>query len=183
MTRRHSLPIALLTIAACAPAPARTMPGPMLGGSASSAPERINAPGVPSLEGIPQAVRVGFTVYVSGMVPVDSAGRIVGGSDLGAQTRQLLSNLDAVVRAARGVPGDVVKVTLYLKDATPETISSARATLLEGFDKLTPPALTVVGVAALPEPSMRVMLDATAVLRSEYPDRNRVGASRPRGNP
>lgn len=171
-------PAALLIVAACTPAPARTMPGPMMGAPASSAPERIVAPGVPSLEGIPQAVRVGFTVYVSGMVPVDSAGNIVGGNDLTAQTRQLLVNLDAVVKAARGVPGDVVKVTLYLKDATPETISAARATLLEGLDKLTPPALTVVGVAALPEPSMKVMLDATAVLRSEYPDRTRAGGNR-----
>lgn len=173
------LPLLLLA-AACSPAPARTLPGPMMGIPSSSTPERIVAPGVPSLEGIPQAVRVGFTVYVSGMVPVDSAGSIVGNGDLVAQTRQLLVNLDAVVKAARGVPGDVVKVTLYLKDATPETISTARATLLEGLDKLTPPALTVVGVAALPEPSMRVMLDATAVLRSEYPDRTRTRGNRPR---
>ncbi|MEO5799507.1 MAG: RidA family protein [Gemmatimonadales bacterium] len=171
------LPLVLLAFAACSPAPARTMPGPLAGAPVSSAPVRITAPGVPSLEGIPQAVRVGFTVYVSGMVPVDSAGSIVGSGDLAAQTRQLLVNLDAVVRAAHGVPGDVVKVTLYLKDATPESISTARAALLDGLDKLTPPALTVVGVAALPEPSMRVMLDATAVLRSEFPDRTRAGAA------
>ncbi|MES2304937.1 MAG: RidA family protein [Gemmatimonadota bacterium] len=176
------LPLVLVGLAACSPAPARTLPGPMAGIPVSSAPTRITAPGVPSLEGIPQAVRVGFTVYVSGMVPVDSAGNIIGSGDLAAQTRQLLVNLDAVVRAAHGVPGDVVKVTLYLKDATPETISTARAALLDGLDKLTPPALTVVGVAALPEPSMRVMLDATAVLRSEYPDRTRPGgAGRSRG--
>lgn len=174
------LPLLVIAVAACSPAPARTLPGPMMGIPSSSAPERIFAPGVPSLEGIPQAVRVGLTVYVSGMVPVDSAGSIVGNGDIATQTRQLLVNLDAVVKAARGVPGDVVKVTLYLKDATPETISAARASLLEGLDKLTPPALTVVGVAALPEPSMRVMLDATAVLRSEYPDRSRTGGNRPR---
>lgn len=147
-------------------------------GAPASAPERITAPGVPALEGIPQAVRVGFTVYVSGMVPVDSAGRIVGAGDLTAQTRQVLANLDAVVRAARGVPGDVVKVTLYLKDATPEAITAVRAALLDGLDRLTPPALTVVGVAALPEPAMRVMIDATAQLRSEYPDRSRMGEAR-----
>lgn len=173
MTPRFAVLPVLLTLA-CSPSPARTMPGPYVGAPVSSAPERITAANVPSLEGIPQAVRVGLTVYVSGMVPVDSAGRMVGGADITAQTRQLLTNLDAVVRAARGVPGDVVKVTLYLRDANPESISAARAALLDGLDKITPPALTVVGVATLPEAPMRVMLDATAVLRSEYPDRSRM---------
>ncbi|MEP6590248.1 MAG: RidA family protein [Gemmatimonadota bacterium] len=136
----------------------------------------MTAPSVPSLEGIPQAVRVGLTVYVSGMVPVDSAGRIVAAEDLDAQVRQAVTNLNAVVRAARGLPGDVVKVTLYLKDPSPAAIATARAALLNGLDRLTPPALTVVGVASLPEPGMRVMLDATAQLRSEFPDRARMAS-------
>ncbi|MBK6496622.1 MAG: RidA family protein [Gemmatimonadetes bacterium] len=37
-----------------------------------------------------------------------------------------------------------------------------------------PPALTVVGVSALPEAAMRVMIEGTAQLRSEFPDRNRM---------
>lgn len=179
MTRRPFVAAALALVAACATQPqARTMPIPM-GLSPSSTPERITAAAVPALEGVPQGVRIGLTVYVSGMVPVDSAGRIVGGSDLAAQTRQATDNLIAVVKAARGVPGDVVKVTIYLRDATPDAIATVRAALLGALDHTTPPALTVVGVAALPEPSMRVMIDGTAQLRSEFPDRARMGAGAP----
>lgn len=166
--------LSLSLVAACSTAPQRGRPGGFGVSPLVSAPERITAPSVPSLEGIPQAVRVGLTVYVSGMVPVDSAGQIVGANNLAAQVRQSVANLNAVVKAARGLPGDVVKVTLYLRNAAPEEVATARAALLDGLDKLTPPALTVVGVASLPEPAMRVMLDATAQLRSEFPDRARM---------
>ncbi|MES2124477.1 MAG: RidA family protein [Gemmatimonadota bacterium] len=171
--------ISLTLVAACSAAPQRGRPGGFGAVPLASTPERVTAPSVPSLEGIPQAVRVGLTVYVSGMVPVDSAGQIIGAGDLAAQVRQSVANLNAVVRAARGLPGDVVKVTLYLRNATPEEVAGARAALLAGLDTLTPPALTVVGVASLPEPAMRVMLDATAQLRSEFPDRARMGEQRP----
>ena len=178
MTSRR-IPIALLLTLACAPTAPGGMPGPMTGTANSSTPERIIAPSVPVLEGMPHAVRVGLVVYVSGMVPVDSAGQIIGAGDLIAQTRQVVANLRAVVRTAHGLPGDVMKVTVYLKDATPGAIDTVRATMLENLDRLTLPAVTIVGVASLPEPAMRVMIDATAHLRSEFPDRARMGGAPP----
>lgn len=177
MSRLISL--ALLLTLACAPTAPRAAPGPMAGPSGSATPERITSPSVPVLEGIPHAVRVGLVVYVSGMVPVDSAGQIIGAGDLIAQTRQVVANLRAVMRTARGVPGDVVKVTVYLKDATPGAVDTVRATMLENLDQLTLPAVTIVGVTSLPEPAMRVMIDATAHLRSEFPDRARMGGAPP----
>lgn len=164
----------LATLAACAPAqPPRALPGPATA-IPTAVPERITAPTVPTLEGFPQAVRVGFTVHVAGMVPVDSAGRLVGGGDLAAQTRQALANLAAVVRAARGVPGDVVRITVYLRDASAANVALVRTAVLDALDRATPPALTVVGVTGLPEAGMLVMVDGTAQLRSEFPDRTRM---------
>ncbi len=159
-----------LTLTACAPPAPRTPPGVMP--TPSATPERIVAPSVPTLDGMPAAVRVGFTVQVSGMVPVDSAGRLVG-TDLNGQVRQALGNFVTVVRAARGVPGDVVRLTVYLRDPSTEAVETVRTAILDVLGKDAPPALTVVGVSALPEAAMRVMIEGTAQLRSEFPDRTR----------
>ena len=151
------------------------MPGGMPMAGAPSAPQQIISPEVPVLEGLPHAVKIGYTVYVSAMVPLDSTGRLVGAGDLTAQTRQALVNLGAVMRAARGVPGDVVRATVYVRELTPEKVAVIRREILDGLDHAAPPALTVVGVSAFAEPGIEVMIDATGQLRSDYPDRSRLG--------
>ncbi len=171
------LPLALgIALAGCAPAP-RQDRGALSPAPVSPVPQAVRAPEVPALEGIPQAVRVGLTVYLSGMVPVDSAGRIIG-TTVGEQARQAMANLAAVVRAAHGVRGDVVRVTIYLRDASPANVEAARAAVLAALDPNSPPAVTVIGVTQLPEATMQVMLDGIAQLRSEFPDRNRMAAGR-----
>src|SRR4029077_9859389 len=62
------------------------------------------------------AVRAGELLFVSGVVPVDGEGRLVGGDDVVAQARQVLANLGAVLAAAGATFADVVKVTVYLAD-------------------------------------------------------------------
>jgi len=78
-----------------------------------------------------------------------------------------------VVRAARGVPGDVVRLTVYLRDPSAEAVETIRRAVLEVLGSDAPPALTVVGMTAMPEPAMRVMIEGVAQLRSEFPDRTR----------
>ena len=71
-------------------------------------------------------------------------------------------------------PGDIIQMTAYVRDLTPEAAESVRATILEMGDATAPLALTIVGVDALAETAMRVMLVGTAQLRSEFPDRTRI---------
>lgn len=151
------------------------MPGGMSGFGAPSTPQQIVAPDVPVLEGLPHAVRVGYTVYVSAMVPLDSTGRLVGPGDLTAQTRQVLANLGAVMRAAKGVPGDVVRATVYARDLTPDKVLLIRKEVLDQLDHASPPALTIVGVSGFAEPGIEVEIEATGQLRGDYPDRSRMG--------
>ncbi len=171
MSLIHATPLIAFALfaAACAPPQQRGMP---VVPAPSAVPERIAAPSVPTLDGMPAAVRVGFAVHVSGMVPVDSAGRLVG-TDLAGQARQALGNFVTVVRAARGVPGDVVRLTVYLRDPSPDAVETIRRAVIEVLGGDAPPALTVVGTTALPEPAMRVMIEGVAQLRSEFPDRMR----------
>jgi enamine deaminase RidA (YjgF/YER057c/UK114 family) len=151
------------------------MPGAMAAMGAPNVPQQVIAPDVPVLEGLPHAVRIGYTVYVSAMVPLDSTGKLIGSGDLGAQTRQALANLGAVMRAAHGVPGDVVRATVYVREITPEKVLMIRKEVLDGLDRAFPPALTIVGVSAFAEPGIEVEIEATGQLRGDYPDRSRLG--------
>lgn len=63
-----------------------------------------------------QAVVKDGTVYVSGQGPVDpNTGEVVS-EDIREQTRQTLSNVEAVLRAADASLSDIVKVTVFVTD-------------------------------------------------------------------
>ena len=62
------------------------------------------------------AVRAGDFVYVSGQVPVDANGELVGGG-IEAQTRQVLENVRAALALAGADFDDVCKCTIWQDDA------------------------------------------------------------------
>ena len=61
-----------------------------------------------------QAIAAGNTIYVSGQIPIDPATGSFSGDDIVTQTRQSLTNLKAILRAAGADMGNVVKTTVYL---------------------------------------------------------------------
>ena len=61
-----------------------------------------------------QAIKAGNTIYVSGQLPIDPATGAFAGADIAAQTRQSLTNLKNILKAAGADMCDVVKVTVYL---------------------------------------------------------------------
>jgi len=62
-----------------------------------------------------QARRAGGFLFVSGQVPFDVKGNLVG-PGIVEQTRAALSNVQAIVEAAGATLADVVKVNVYLTD-------------------------------------------------------------------
>jgi enamine deaminase RidA (YjgF/YER057c/UK114 family) len=136
-------------------------------------PQTVPTTGVPQLPGFSTAVKVGNTVYLSGQVPLDSAGRLVGRGDLGAQAVQMFANLAQVIRAARGVPADLVQLTVYVVGYDTSAAGVVRRSVEPYLEPGVPPALTIVGVATLPEPGMLIAADGIAVLRGQLPDKTR----------
>ena len=61
-----------------------------------------------------QGVRVGSTIYVSGMAGIDPATSKMAGATIQEQTRQALYNCKAIVEAGGGTLEDVVHVTVLL---------------------------------------------------------------------
>jgi 2-iminobutanoate/2-iminopropanoate deaminase len=105
------------------------------------------AEGAVSVGPYSHAVDAGFFVVCSGQTPLDSAtGKLVEG-DVAEQTRQVFTNLWAVLEAARLTPDDVVKANVYLVDMAdfPAMNSVYAEMFAEPY-----PARTTIGVASLP---------------------------------
>ncbi len=109
------------------------------------------------------AVRAeGPLLFVSGVVPVDGAGRLAGGDDVVAQARQVFANLGAVLAAGGATFGDVVKVTVFLTDVDDRApINTVRQ---EVFGE-TRPASTLVEISGLAIPGAKIEVEAVAVVR------------------
>jgi 2-iminobutanoate/2-iminopropanoate deaminase len=107
------------------------------------------------------AVRAGDLPFVSGIVPVDARGALVGGGDVVEQARQVFRNLADVLAAGGAGPRDVVKVTVFLTDVDDRPrINPVRAE----FFGATRPASTLVEVSRLAVPGARIEVEAVAVL-------------------
>ncbi len=62
-----------------------------------------------------QAVKAGCFVFVAGQIPLDpSTGKLV--EDFEEAARRALENVKAILEAAGATLGDVVKVTVYIRD-------------------------------------------------------------------
>ena len=106
-----------------------------------------------------QAVKVGEMVFVSGQIPIDPAtGDIVQG-DIKAQTRQVLTNLNAVLTAAGSSLEKTVKTTVYITNM--DEFSQVNEVYSEFFTDQ-PPARACVEVSRLPK-GVAVEIDAIAI--------------------
>jgi reactive intermediate/imine deaminase len=109
------------------------------------------------------AVEAGGFVHVSGMLPVNADGELVGDDDVIAQAEQVLRNVGTVLEAAGLTFHDVVKVGVYVRDmADRELINTVR----RRYFGEARPASTLVEVSALAHPGALVEIDAVAVVPS-----------------
>lgn len=98
-----------------------------------------------------QAIRVGQFIYTSGQIPLDPATAEIVGSDVQAQTHQVLQNLQAVLQSAGSSLKSVIKTTVFLSTMNDfQAMNTIYATYFQG----TPPARTTVAVAELPRKAL-----------------------------
>jgi len=120
--------------------------------------QRVQTDRAPSAIGpYSQAVIADGWVFVSGQIPLTPSGELIEGG-IGAQTRQALSNLRAVLQAAGADLKDVVQVTAYLADMN--DFAGFNEVYAEFFGEPYP-ARAVVEVARLPK-DVKVEVACTA---------------------
>jgi reactive intermediate/imine deaminase len=125
----------------------------------------VRPAGMPPVNGYSHAVAfAGTAVAVSGQVPLDEAGKVVGEDDAEAQTRQVFANLRSALAAARTDMEHVVKLTVLLTDLA--DLAAFRRVRDEFISPERPPASSLVRVAGLVHPAFRVEIDALAIVPS-----------------
>ncbi len=106
-----------------------------------------------------QAVRAGQTVYVSGQLPIDPATGGFAGADIASQTRQSLTNIQAILAEAGMTMADVVKTTVLLTDIAE---FGAMNEIYAAFFTAPYPARAAFQVTALPK-GAKVEIECVAV--------------------
>lgn len=126
----------------------------------------LNPPALNPANGFSHVVvaPAGNTVYVSGQVSVNEKAEVVGKGDMRAQVEHVFENLKAALGAAGATFDDVVKVTYYVVGLKPEHVPLIREVRAKYLNQKTPPASTLVGVAALVVPDWLVEIEVVAVL-------------------
>ena len=109
-----------------------------------------------------QAIRAGNLLFVSGQVPIDPAtGNIIEG-DIAAQTDRVMRNLTAILEAAGGSMGHVVRCTVYLADMND---FAAMNEVYGTYFAQPAPARATIQAVRLPKDA-RVEVDVIAALNS-----------------
>ncbi len=128
----------------------------------SRGPQHFLRPdGMPPANGYSHAVAFsGQMVVVSGQVPLDAQGRLVGQDDPAAQVRQVFENLATALAAAGTTMDRVVKLTVFLTDLG--DLAEFRRVRDQFVSAEHPPASSLVQVSALVNPAFRVEVEALA---------------------
>jgi reactive intermediate/imine deaminase len=103
----------------------------------------------------------GRIVVISGQLPLDADGELVGPGDASAQMRKVFSNLRAALTAASTTMDQVIKLTAFLTDLA--DLPAFRSARDEHISASQPPASSLVQVSALVHPEARVEIEALAV--------------------
>ena len=103
----------------------------------------------------------GKILHISGQVSEDAEGELVGIGDITAQTRQVLVNIDTILKAVGGEMSDIAKVTVFIKDMS--MLDEIHRVRSEFFTRPYP-ASSLVQVVELVKPEYLIEIEAVAVI-------------------
>ena len=106
-------------------------------------------------------VQGGRTIYISGQVPFDQAGKVVGAGDFAAQTTQVFENLKLALASVGATFDNVVKNNMYVTNMS--NIQTLREIRLKYYAK-NAPASTLVEISKLAHPEFMIEIELIAVI-------------------
>lgn len=107
------------------------------------------------------AIRFGDLVFVSGCVPMDERGNLVGEGDLEQQTRQVMENMRRVLESAGSGFSRIIKTTVFMTDITRRAIPDK---IRREYFSEHRPASTIVEVTALTAEGIEIEIEAIAAV-------------------
>jgi enamine deaminase RidA (YjgF/YER057c/UK114 family) len=132
-----------------------------------ASPRFINPPSLPAPRGythvveVPAAARL---LFLSGQVPLDKDGNLVGAGNFPQQAEQVFRNLGLALAEAGASFADVVKINYYVRDVS--HLKELRAIRDRHLNVKAPPASTLVEVSRLFRDDVMLEIDAIAAVRA-----------------
>ena len=127
-------------------------------------PNTLIAPGPARYSHIAKVNR-GAIVYLSGQVPSDASGKLVGEGDFEAQVEQIFANLKIAVEAAGGTMADIIKLNYYLVAEVDQAIVPKLRPIRDRYINVeNPPASTFVVVSRLMRAGWLIEIEAVAAI-------------------
>jgi enamine deaminase RidA (YjgF/YER057c/UK114 family) len=127
-------------------------------------PKTLIPPGPAAYSHVAKVNR-GTIVYISGQVPSDASGKMIGEGDFEAQVEQIFGNIKIAVEAAGGVMADIVKLNYYLvAEVEPSEVPKLRPIRDRYINVENPPASTFVVVSRLMRPGWLIEIEAVAAI-------------------
>mgnify|MGYP001327632185 FL=1 len=130
--------------------------------------EVIQSKAIPSFEsiGIGHAVKYGELLFLSGQIPIDSEGEIIGLDDATQQTTRVYEIIESILEELGGTLDNIVKLTTFYTN--PDDFQKIAQVRKQLFNRGYVAASSSVCVQALPHPDALVEVEAVAILgRSE----------------
>ena len=127
----------------------------------------LNPEGLSKPKGFTQVViaPLGTVIYVSGQVPLNAKGEVVGKGDFRAQATQVMENLKTALAAAGATMKDVIKANYYVVNLKPDQVAVIREVRNKYFSPEHPPAGTLVGVTSLVQEGYMLEIEAEAAVK------------------
>jgi enamine deaminase RidA (YjgF/YER057c/UK114 family) len=134
---------------------------------ATTPPLAINPVTLPAPSGYSHGTLAGNTLYLGGQTALDAEMKIVPGGIV-EQFRQAFGNVLATLRAAGGLPEDLVSITIFLTDI-PDYQAHGREIGRAWRELAGPvyPAMAGIGTTALWQPEAIIEIMGVAVIPDE----------------
>lgn len=115
---------------------------------------------------VPNAVKVGDTIYLSGMVSIDGDGQTVAEGDMVGQWRQAYGHVREALAQFGASMADIVDETVYVTDmrTTMQELKTLWQVRREAFGCEPAAGQTLVEVAGLASPRLLVEIKCVAVV-------------------
>ncbi len=133
--------------------------------ASQASPRFINPASLPAPRGYTHVVEVpagARLLYLSGQVPLDKDGNLVGRGDVREQAEQVFRNLGLALADAGATFADVVKLDYYVRDVS--HLNELRAVRDRHVNIKAPPASTLVEVSRLFRDDVLLEVDAVAAV-------------------
>jgi enamine deaminase RidA (YjgF/YER057c/UK114 family) len=134
---------------------------------ATTPPLAINPVTLPAPSGYSHGTLAGNTLYLGGQTALDAEMKIVPGGIV-EQFRQAFGNVLATLRAAGGLPEDLVSITIFLTDIP--DYQAHRREIGRAWRELAGPvypAMAGIGTTALWQPAAIIEIMGVAVIPDE----------------